>query len=166
MSTRPDCAAIEEWISESLDAPLPDGRRAALARHLQDCASCTAFQIDLESLSLELRPARPELSRVWARLRPALPRSRPRFRGLKVAAALLLAALSYAAGRTSIAPAPAPEIVRPAAPSAAPSNDSRLSDISAQVTVAALVPGAGDPGSVMVEETGRLVAPELVPSRR
>jgi hypothetical protein len=171
MTIRSDCATMEEWISESLDAALPEDRRAALVLHLQDCGSCTAFLADLEGMNLELRSASAppaELRRVWSRLAPALPRRPGRSRWIQVAAVFLLAALSYAAGRRSAPAEQTPQVVGPVAPvapkAAEPPAPRVLSDISARMSIAALFPGAGDPGSVLLEETKRLAVPELTPS--
>ena len=42
------CEKARRWISDGLDGALPAGRAAELARHLEGCAACRAYQRDLE----------------------------------------------------------------------------------------------------------------------
>jgi len=164
MTMRADCGTMEVWISESLDLELPEERRSVLAAHLAECPSCSRFMADLEEMTLEIRPPAPELQRLWSRLRLRAPKKA--FPWLKIAAATLLCATSYAAGRLHPADGRPAAVTGPGSGASSPrmARERVLGDISARMTVAALVPGEGDPGSILIEETRLLVQPELIPS--
>ena len=63
------CAQAEEYLLESLDAPLPVEVRRAVDLHVSSCAGCGALATGLRAVELELVAALPPTvigTAVWA----------------------------------------------------------------------------------------------------
>src|SRR3989442_3273115 len=65
------CERAREWASLRLDSELSELESALLEAHLQRCASCGAFAVEIEGAALQLRTA--PLERLEQPLEPPPP---------------------------------------------------------------------------------------------
>jgi hypothetical protein len=111
------CTQYRQWIQELLDGTLGAIRRAELERHLDECASCRAFDADLQAIheaTASLQPLAPP-DGVWLQVagrllqegRASRPPARPAAPARHVAILAIAAGLVLAVGASILMLAPA-----------------------------------------------------------
>jgi hypothetical protein len=90
------CERSREWASLRLDGELSELESALLDAHLRRCAACSAFAIDLEGATLQLRTA--PLERLEQPITLPLRRSSRTVRAVQLGAAAALVAAAAGLG--------------------------------------------------------------------
>jgi len=101
------CERARGWASLALDAELSEFERALMATHLERCADCAQFAVELQGFTAELRAAEYASLPHPVEL-PARRRSLARMAQVGAAAAVLAVAVGLG-GLLASAPAPTPK---------------------------------------------------------